>query len=240
MIAITFALPAESADFVRLLAEPRSVVDDVIYGKLHGHMVAVVHTGVGEKTCRPTIEKFLQRERVDYLVSAGFAGALDPELRVADLVIAENYSAAALLKSTSLHLGETGVYLTNIVTVSSVVSSPEARAELARSSGAAAVDMETGLIAAACAAHVVPMIALRAISDTIAEPFPAPPHVLFDLERQRTNFTWLALYLVTHPSSIGRLRAFARRIATAREALTSALATIVRSDPAGDPPASNG
>ena len=58
MIAITFALPAESSDFVALLENPaldsREGVES-IRGRLHGKSVAVIHTGVGRKICRATI-----------------------------------------------------------------------------------------------------------------------------------------------------------------------------------------
>jgi hypothetical protein len=90
--------------------------------------------------------------------------------------------------------------------------------------------METEFIAAACAAHRVPMLSLRVMSDTPSEPFPAPADVLFDLEKQRTNVARLVLYLVTHPGALLRLNAFRRRIALARQSLTSALDKLLRVD----------
>jgi hypothetical protein len=90
--------------------------------------------------------------------------------------------------------------------------------------------METEFIAAACANHRIPLLSLRAISDTPSEPFPAPPGVLFDLEKQKTDFGRLAFHLVTHPSALMRLNAFRRRIALARRTLTSALEKILRAD----------
>src|ERR1700730_1920810 len=105
MIAITFALPAESSDFVRLLENACAVSREgveTIRGHLHGKSLAVIHTGVGKKVSREKIEIILRRERFEYLVSAGFAGALERDLRVGHLLVAENFSSPRLLSSPKL------------------------------------------------------------------------------------------------------------------------------------------
>ena len=90
--------------------------------------------------------------------------------------------------------------------------------------------METKFITEVCAKRKIPLLSLRAISDTPSEPFPGPPNVLFDLEKQKTDFPRLALYLVTHPAAFSRLNAFRQRIAGARRNLAHALERIVRAD----------
>ena len=233
IIAITFALPAESSDFVRLLAKPVTSAREgleSIHGQIHGRSVAVFHTGVGEKSCRTRIENLLRRQQFKYLISAGFAGALDPELRVGNLFLSENFSSPELLGSTHLDFPEDRLFVGKLATVPEVVASKSERERWAAKSGAAAVDMETEFIAAACAARRIPMLSLRVMSDTPAEPFPAPPGVLFDLEQQKTNFARLTVHLVTHPGAIIRLNAFRRRIALARRSLTNALDKLLRVD----------
>ncbi len=233
MIAITFALPAESSDFVRLLTEPiiyaREGVES-IRGQIHGRSVAVFHTGVGEKSCRAHIDSFLRQQQFKYLISAGFAGALEEELQIGNLLLSENFSSPELLGSPHLDFADAGLFVGKLATVPGVIDSKSERDHWAAESGAAAVDMETEFIAEACAAHRVPMLSLRAMSDTPSEPFPAPPNLLFDLERQKTNFGRLALYLVTHPGALMRLNAFRQRVALARQSLTSALDKLLRVD----------
>jgi hypothetical protein len=51
--------------------------------------------------------------------------------------------------------------------------------------------------------------------------------ILFDLERQRTNYGRLFAYLLRHPASISRLTRFSGEIARARTALTEAIVTLV-------------
>lgn len=233
MIAITFALPAESSDLVALLEKPNLISREgveSVRGRLHGKSVAVIHTGVGRKICAQRMDIILRRERFEYLISAGFAGALEKELRIGNLLIAENFSSPQLLRSPGLDLADDGIFLGKLRTVSGVIDSNAEREQLAANTGAAAVDMETEVIADACAELDLPFLSLRAISDTASEPFPAPAHVLFNVEKQKTDFARLAFYLVTHPGAFSRLNAFRERVAVARKALANTLDTILRAD----------
>src|SRR5256714_12657961 len=166
MIAITFALPAESSDFVRLLERPilisREGVEN-IRGRLHGKLVDVIHTGVGKMVCRERMEVMLRRERFECLISAGFAGALEKELRVGHLLVADNYSSPELLASPELELGDQGTFLGRLATVPRMIESMAQRETLNKRTGAAAVDMETGTLAEPCSAHDLPMPPIRAI-----------------------------------------------------------------------------
>ncbi|HEV2805609.1 MAG TPA: hypothetical protein VGW57_11845 [Chthoniobacterales bacterium] len=233
MIAITFALPAESSDFVRLLEQPRIISREGvenIRGRLHGKLVAVIHTGVGKMVCRERMEVMLRRERFEYLISSGFAGALEKELRVGHLLVSENYSTPKILESPALELANESTFLGKLATVPRMIESAGQRETLNKRTGAAAVDMETETIAELCAAHELPMLSVRAISDTAGEPFPAPANVLFDLAKQKTNFVRLAGYLLTHPGAFSRLNAFRGRIGVARKLLADTLDKILRAD----------
>ncbi|HEY2614212.1 MAG TPA: hypothetical protein VGI42_00755 [Chthoniobacterales bacterium] len=233
MIAVTFALSAESSGFVRSLRTLSLVSHEgveSIRGEIHGRAVAILHTGVGEKSCREKIEIFLRRQKFQYLISAGFAGALDEQLSVGDLILSENFSSPELLHSPRFKFVSDKIFTGNLVTSRAMIESKSDRARLAQENDAVAVDMETEFIAAACAGHQLPMLSVRAISDTVSAPFPAPGHVLFDLEKQRTNFLRLARYLVAHPRAIGRLNSFRRQVAVARKSLTEALETFLGHD----------
>lgn len=233
MIAITFALPAESSDFVRLL-EKRSRVSregvETIRGNLYGKSLVVVHTGVGEKVSRESMETILRRERFECLISSGFAGALEKHLKVGHLFVAENFSSPQLLDWLTLVLAADKTFLGKLLTVSGMIETVDERESLNKTTGAAAVDMETEILAEICGAHDLPMLSLRSISDTALEPFPAPAHVLFDVAKQRTDFFRLGSYLLTHPGAFARLNAFRQRVAIARKALADALDTILRSE----------
>lgn len=227
MIAATFALPAESAEFLRCLTnktriERNSV--EIIRGKIDHRKIEVLHTGVGEKVCRQRLGKFLQDQHFDYLVSAGFAGALNDQLQPGDLLLAKNFSTIRPREQFSV--SSRPIHIADLLTVAALIHSREERNKLALTSGAAAVDMETEFIARACAAQGIPLLSLRVISDTPRELFPAPANVLFDVERQQTRMLKLATHLLAHPSHVPRLVQFARRIVHARRILANALVAV--------------
>ena len=240
MIAITFALPAESQEFLRSLGN-RSRGDRngirTIRGKIDDRAIEVLHTGVGENVCRQRMAKFLSAtgrirsgehdEHFDYLISAGFAGALNDQLEVGDLLLARNFSTLWSAENRP-SLSSLPIHIADLLTVPALINSGEDRNKLALTSGAVAVDMETEFIARACAAHGIPVLSLRVISDTTKELFPAPTDVLFDVERQQTQMLKLATHFFAHPHHIPRLVQFARRITRARKVLADALADVVR------------
>jgi nucleoside phosphorylase len=230
MIAVTFALPAESSEFLRLLRN-KSRADRngvrIIRGNLDDRDIEVLHTGVGEKVCRQRVGRFLQDQQFELLISTGFAGALNDELQVGDLLVAKNFSTVELNEKRS-SFSSLPIHMANLSTMPALIDSSEARNNLARTSGAAAVDMETEFIARACAAHGVPLLSLRVITDTPREPFPAPAHILFDIAKQRTDLPKLATFFLAHPNRIPRLVQFARKIAAARKILANALVAVLR------------
>jgi adenosylhomocysteine nucleosidase len=230
MIAVTFALPAESSEFLRRLSD-KSHGDrngiTIIRGTIDDRQIEILHTGVGEKICGERLSKFLQDRKFDLLISSGFAGALNDELHVGDLLLARNFSTIELSARRSA-LSNLPVRLADLLTVSALIDSSDERNKIAHTSSAAAVDMETEFIARACAEHAVPLLSLRVITDTPRESFPAPPKLLFDIGQQRTHMLKLARYFLAHPNRIPRLAQFSRRIANARKTLANALVTILR------------
>jgi len=117
--------------------------------------------------------------------------------------------------------------------VPALIDSSEERERIAGETRASAVDMETEFIARACAVHGIALLALRVITDTPTEPFPAPPGVLFDIQQQRTHFGRLTRFFLIHPRRMPGLIQFARRVARARKTLATALNAVVQAIEAG-------
>ena len=227
MIGITFALPSESSGLVRRLQAVQRH-DNLLSGKIENREVTILHTGVGAKNCNERLEILLHTTRPGLVISSGFAGAVSEELGVGDLVLAQNFSDPGLLANAERILRDREPRLVKLFTSTSIIDSIDERNEIARVAGAEAVDMETGAIVAVCNAHGVPLLSLRAISDTARQSFPMPPSVLFDIERQQTSFGRLVAYLFRRPNSIWRLLGFTRQIAHARARLTDAIVALVR------------
>ena len=230
MIAVTFALPAESRKFLRSLSNKYRTDRSSILtfrGNLDNRTIEVLHTGVGETVCRQRMAVFLQDRQFDYLISAGFAGALNDKLCVGDLLLAKNLSTIELPGARSV-ISSLQIHVADLLTIPSMIDSPKERKRMAQNTGATAADMETEFIARACAERALPLLSLRVISDTPTEPFPAPAQVLFDIAKQRTDLAKLGAFFLTHPARIPHVIQFARRIAQAREALARAIVNVIR------------
>lgn len=152
-----------------------------------GDRAAIWLCGMGDEAARKAAEG-LAASGASALISFGFAGALDSNLRPGDLVLPKAVHAhdplpvdqhwRSRLRKT---LPASVNVLDGVLATSNVVlCSPRAKLELGRSTGACAVDMESGAVAE-IAAHVgIPFLALRVISDAVEF---SPPPVLLNAVR---------------------------------------------------------
>jgi adenosylhomocysteine nucleosidase len=233
VIAITFALPTESSRFLPRLRHKTNKSRNgitTIRGRIKDNDIVILHTGVGETICRHRIENFLEETGFRFLISSGFAGAVREDFRVGDLILAENLSDPQLLSIAQRTLRNRAVYTAKLFTSKTVINSLDERNAIAQRHGAAAIDMETEIIANACAARGIPLLSLRVISDTTSEPLPVPPDVLFDIGRQKTDFVGLVAYLTKRPSALWRLSRFGNQIVKARKTLSEAIVKLLHSD----------
>ncbi len=208
MIAVTFALPEESKDFAA------------------GGETAVWHTGVGPERCAARLSALLEKERPEYIISAGFAGGLDPGLAPGAVFVAENYSSPALLEAARRVPGER--FYGRLSTQERVVESVEAKRVLFERTGAAAVDMETETIFRLCETRGIPLLSVRAISDAAGEPLPVPYAVWFNAATQRPRVGSLLWFLATRPARVPAFARFVGNVGRARKALAAFLAALLR------------
>ncbi len=230
MIAVVFALPEESKGFVALLSGVRAVEKGrlpVWRGTLNGKEIAVWHTGVGPERCAARVSALLAQEPVERVISAGFAGGLDPRLAPGAVVIAENFSDPALLEAARRVPGER--FYTRLSSQPRIVESVEEKRRLFEQTGASAVDMETETVFSLCEARGIPMLSVRAISDAAGEPLPVPYAVWFDGATQRPRVGSLLFFLATHPARIPPFARFVQNIGLARRRFTEFLAAFVSS-----------
>lgn len=123
-----------------------------------GAVVAV--SGLGRANAARAAEELVARRRLSGLISAGFAGALAPELRVGDLVLDTEVARwKALAERRRIVVGR-------VATVDHVVRTVAERRQLAARTGALAVDMESAAVAEVARRHGLPWAAVRAVTDT--------------------------------------------------------------------------
>lgn len=160
--AIVAALEREAAALIRSCSIVHRPYAGRTFRFFEQGSSVVVCGGIGPEAARRATEAVIECYQPESVLSVGFAGALDPELRVADVVIP---SRVVDLQDGSTVQTEMG--LGTLISCSFVADS-EQKARLARSYKAHAVDMEAAAVARAAATRSVRFAAIKVISDEIA------------------------------------------------------------------------
>ena len=136
-----------------------------------GEVIAMVANGPGPKLAGWAAEVVRKHQELTGLVSTGFCGALDPALEPCDIFVAtEVLGLAHALSVPRSHLckrPKTG----KLLSIDRVVSTAAEKTEL-RHTGADAVEMEAGAVAAKAAEWNIPFYCIRVVTDTAAENLP--------------------------------------------------------------------
>lgn len=206
-VAVTFARPEESGAFLRKLGGVRKGKCGALTawrGCIGKITVIVIHTGIGPASAERAIRELLAHEKPRKVISAGFAGGLDPAMRVGDTLTADFPGAPILSRATP-------------------IETPAEKIAAFRETGARLVDMETATIADACGNAGVPLVSVRAVSDSADQFLPVPFDAWFDMRRQRARPFALVLHLLRHPSHIAPFARFISRLPRVAEALAVAV-----------------
>lgn len=237
-LAVLFAVSQELSPFARRLkpgfpGHPKLAFPSVC-GTVAGIPVLAAAGGMGAQKAAEAAEALVRTWQPELLVMAGVAGALSPELRLGELLVAEAVAAGEVLlvppvipESAAGAAVRSGILL-SLDRVLVTAAEKEASLSLPLLSGlpggvTAAVEMETAGLAGAARAAGVPWAAVRAMSDTAAEALPLDFNRLRgpdgDLPPSR-----VALAALTHPAAIPGLLRLGRRTAAAAEAVAAFLA----------------
>lgn len=174
----------------------------------------------------------LRAKGADALMSFGFAGALEPGLNSGDLVLPESVYAGHLLDVDLSWRDSLCRRLPNHFTVAGgilaasngVLTTDISKRELARATGARAVDMESGAVAEVAAyGGGIPFLAVRAISDTIEF---SPPSALLNAVRPdgSADLIRLLMLLLQGSLTLGTLQC----LAAGSRAACSTLSAVTR------------
>lgn len=191
--------------------------------------MVVVCGGIGSEAARRAAEALISLYQPALIVSAGFAGALDPALAVGHTMTPRQVIDAGDGSRTDAG-GTCGVLLTF-----DTVAEREQKAKLAKAYGAQAVDMEAAAVARAAEAHAVKFAACKVISDSTDSPL--PPIVRFIAKDGRFHAVKFLSFVVPRPWLWGSVRRLARdsRIAARRlsEALSGTKFSVLAESEAG-------
>ena len=211
-VAVTFARPEESGAFLRKLGGVRKGKCGALTawrGCIGKITVTVIHTGIGPASAARAIRELLAHEKPRKVICAGFAGGLDPAMRVGDTLTADFADAKILSRALP-------------------IETPAEKIAAFRETGARLVDMETATLAEACATANVPLVSVRAVSDAADQFLPVPFDAWFDMRHQRARPFALVLHLLRHPSHIAPFVRFLSKLPRVAEALAAAVESAVR------------
>ncbi len=181
-LGFVFALAIEAGCFVDTLSQVRVTRGDGFTARQGRHgdrQVVLVESGTGAERAAHAAQAMIYAYRPRLVVSAGFAGGLDPRARRQDLVVATslvNISggqieldpaaiAPWLEEGRDLHRGR-------LLSLDRVVRRRDEKQQLSRLHDALAVDMETFAVAQVCRQRAVDFLAVRAISDAVDDELP--------------------------------------------------------------------
>ena len=232
-VAIVAALEREVAPWVRGWRSYRLPAADGLHRLrfFESQGAVVVCGGIGREAATEATRTVIERYRPQVVVSAGFAGGMVPELRVATIL-----SPAKVIAASTGTAFETGGVGSGILVTAAAVAGPEEKRRLAERFSAQAVDMEAAAVARAAQAEGVSFRALKAISDELD--FPVPPTEGFIDARGEFKTLRFALFVALRPWLWGPARTFGRNCSLAAAALAKALASFVREAEQGNAPAS--
>ena len=156
-------------------------------------------TGMGRRNTSEQFRKALERLNPECVLTCGFAGALDPALKIGDVLYDEDFEAGFAKKLEALGARPGTFHCSTRVAVT--VSE---KAELRRTTGADAVEMESSVIRTLCRERKISSATIRVISDTANEDLPLDFNVLMT-SQQKISLPRLVFALLKSPQKVPRL-----------------------------------
>lgn len=181
-VVVVFALGVESGGLVDLLQErvmTRFHAHTEHRGQLNGRHVLIAESGVGQEAAHAVTADVIGLYQPNWVISAGFAGALQEELRRGHILMAEEVvdatgkklsigltvDRASIEASPALHVGR-------LLTVNQLIRTRAQKEQLGEEHAALACDMETLAVGLACQRAGTKFMSVRIISDSLDDELP--------------------------------------------------------------------
>jgi adenosylhomocysteine nucleosidase len=239
---LVFALGRESAAFRREFRPHQRFPGSPCRARFCGPpwlTVLVLETGVGVAPTDKALQWLVEQPKlgdVPYrprvILSAGFAGALQPEYKVGDIVLATEVVDAEGSSWTTTWPGELPagewrppLHRAPVLTLDRIVTGVEEKQLLGQRHQAAAVEMEATVVARWCKRHDIPFGCVRAISDDVHTPL--SPQLAGLLVGGQVSLLRVLTSLATSPRLASEMWRLARQTQLAAEQLGKALGEVL-------------
>lgn len=219
-------IAAEAREFAGLLpfcSSIQSLPWPISYARsaqLNGHQVYLTANGAGPNRAAEAVEAAHSQipAALEAVVSTGFCGALDPQLKIGDIFVATNIQVAGELQPISTPQCNRPHHTGTLVSIDRVAQTTEEKRDLC-SAGARAVEMEAAGVLSRVREWGMPFYCVRSVTDMAHESF----HIDFNAVRTpdgRFSTSRILAAAIANPITIApELIELRRRCATAAQSL---------------------
>jgi nucleoside phosphorylase len=208
---VCFALKEEAAPF-RKIATAKSGV-------------SILLTGIGRENAEKSLRNFLANNSPKIVLTCGFAGGLNPELKLGDVIFRINEPSTFNLQPSTF-----GAKPAKIFCADRIATTVAEKKKLRDETGADAVEMESAAIHAVCRERGIPCATVRVISDTADEDLPLDFNALAKPDKN-LDFRKLFLAIAKSPGKISALMELQKKTKFAAERLAGVLAKTIQAVP---------
>lgn len=235
-VGLVFALGIESGGLVDLLAEATTIKGAgfaIHQGTLQSRSVALVEAGVGELAATRGARALVAGHRPAWVISAGFAGGLDPRIQRGDIVMADSLASpdgrrlSIDLKMPPEALATRGLRVGRLVTSDAVLFRPADKRALGEKHEALAVDMESWAVGEVCRQAKTRFLAIRVVSDAVDDELPADVERLARQTSRASRLGAAAGAIFRRPSSVKDMLKLKEEALIASDRLARFLAGII-------------
>jgi adenosylhomocysteine nucleosidase len=209
-------------------------------GGLDGRRIVIVESGVGRERAARATEALILGHRPRWIVSAGFAGALDERLAQGDLLMADaivdsqDRQLALDFKLAGPSAPTPHMHVGRLLTLDRVIRDPREKRQLGQRHGALAVDMESMAVAEVCRNEKVRFLSVRVIVDSVDKALPRDIDLLVKKKSTAGRLGAAAGAIFRRPSSIKDMWQLKEDALVASERLAKFLTGVISQLPRKD------
>ena len=211
---ICFALKEEASPFRKIAAGKSGIV--------------ILLTGIGRQNAEESVREFLATNSPELVLTCGFAGGLNPDLKLGEIVFEIGNQSEPLDVGCYEKLVAAGAKPAKFFCADRIATTIAEKKKLRDGTGADAVEMESAAIHAVCAERGIPCATVRVISDTANENLPLDFNALAKPDKN-LEFGKLFFAVAKSPGKIGALLELQKKTKFAAERLAEVLSKILQS-----------
>jgi adenosylhomocysteine nucleosidase len=222
-----FALKEEAAPFRKIAAGKSGI--------------SILITGIGRKNAEKSVREFLANNSPKLVLTCGFAGGMNPELKLGEVVFETSFPSSSRRESAQTEIGNqlepthvgcyeqlvaAGAKPAKFFCADRIATTVGEKKKLREETGADTVELESGAIHAVCRERGIPWATVRVILDTANEDLPLDFNRLSKPD-MNLDYGKLAWAIAKSPGKIGALLKLQKQTRFAAERLADILGKII-------------